>query len=114
MTKSYGKASSSGGKAQTAGKRPNYQLGVYDHRNGDRLTEGGVAWVGEDGIISLKLRPGVTLAYDPNLSIRLFPYDGRFEPPKPPAEEEEHVPLSPAPPQRESRPDGNDDGEGPF
>lgn len=62
-----------------AGKKPDYNLSAMDKDN-DRLKGTvGVAWINEDGTISIRLNPFVVLdTREHTLELRLFKNDGAY------------------------------------
>lgn len=66
--------------------KPDYSLGIMDKTNGRRGNVG-VGWANDDGSINISLNPGVCLAYNPDLTLRLFKVatiqtKGRKQPPQ--------------------------------
>ncbi len=62
-----------------AGKKPDYSLSAMD-KDTDRLKGTvGVAWINDDGSISIRLNPFVILdTREHNLELRLFKNDGMY------------------------------------
>lgn len=55
-------------------RKPDYKLKVMDKTNKNNGTIG-VAWLNQDGSVSIRINPGTFLHYNPNLAITLFPND---------------------------------------
>lgn len=55
-----------------SGRTPNFDVTVW-HKPTATSGTVGVAWIQDDGRISIKLNPGAMLQFDPDTFINLFP-----------------------------------------
>jgi len=53
---------------------PTHTLVVYE-RGGTQRCSAGVAWLEQNGSLTLKLNPGVRISWDDDVTLKLFPQD---------------------------------------